>query len=148
MFQYKLFHTPKILKKDYVIAVGEALKHTTNIPQKGIIHIIVVWLEEICHLNESYRKKEGPTDILTFPYRETVKKTTDIAWEIYICLEKIRMYAKERWVTYEEQLKYIIIHGLVHMMGHDHETKKEAEEMQKIEKKIMILMKEKNSFDR
>lgn len=34
------------------------------------------------------------------------------------------------------------------MMGYDHETKKEAEEMQKIEKKIMILMKEKNSFDR
>ncbi len=88
------------------------------------------------HLNESYRKKTGPTDILTFPYLHSVEKSTDTAGEIYLCLEKIRLYAQERGVSYEEQLKYIIIHGLVHMMGYDHETEKQATEMEKIEATI------------
>gem|GEM_PF-4424747 len=52
--------------------------------------------EEIASLNETYRDKEGPTDILTFPYRDTVEKSTDVAGEIYLCLEKIQIYAIER----------------------------------------------------
>ncbi len=47
-------------------------------------------------LNQTYRGKEGPTDILTFPYRNTVEKSTDTAGEIYLCLEKIQLYALER----------------------------------------------------
>jgi rRNA maturation RNase YbeY len=56
----------------------------------------VVPLEEMTTLNQTYRGKEGPTDILTFPYRDTVEKGTDIAGEIYLCLEKIQFYALER----------------------------------------------------
>jgi len=72
-----------------------------------------------------------------------VRKSTDIAGEIYLCLEKIQYYAEERGTSYEEQLKYIIVHGLVHMMGYDHETEKESQEMERIEKKILSLMQEK-----
>lgn len=133
MFQYRLFHVPRILSKSYITAVWEAVENTTKIPQKGIIHIIVVWPEEMERLNTSYRKKTGPTDILTFPYLHSVEKATDIAGEIYLCLEKIHLYAQERGVSYEEQLKYIIIHGLIHMMGYDHETEEQATEMEKIE---------------
>jgi probable rRNA maturation factor len=94
-------------------------------------------------LNEKYRGKEGPTDILTFPYRDTAKETTDIAGEIYLCLEKIHYYAEERGISYAEQLKYIIVHGLVHMMGYDHETAQESKEMERVEKKILSLLQEK-----
>jgi len=44
-------------------------------------------------------------------------------------------------MSYEEQLRSTIIHGLVHMMGYDHETEKESKEMEKIEKKISALLK-------
>lgn len=142
MFHYNLFHTPKILTKKYIENVWKILEIVTNIPQKGNINIIVVPLEEMTTLNQAYRDKEGATDILTFPYRDTVEKSTDIAGEIYLCLEKIQFYALERWTTYEEQLKYIIVHGLVHMMGYDHETEKESKEMEKVEEKIINLLKE------
>jgi probable rRNA maturation factor len=108
--------------------------------QGGGINIIIVSPAEIASLNETYRGKEGPTDILTFPYRDSVNKATDIAGEIYLCLEKIQYYAEERGTSYEEQLKYIIVHGLVHMMGYDHETEKESKEMEKIEKRILALL--------
>lgn len=142
MFHYTLFNTPKILTKKYIESVGKALETVTKIPQKGHINIIVVSAAEIAELNTAYRGKEGPTDILTFPYRDTVKTSTDIAGEIYLCLEKITLYAQERGVIYEEQLKYIIIHWLVHMMGYDHETEKQSKEMEKIEKRIWALLRE------
>lgn len=142
MFHYTLFNVPKLLTKKYIESVGGALEEITKIPQKGYVNIIVVSSKEIAALNETYRGKEGPTDILTFPYTDTVKKTTDIAGEIYLCLEKIQYYAEERWTNYAEQLKYIIIHWLVHMMGYDHETEEESQKMEKIEKRILALLKE------
>ena len=141
MFHYNLFDTPKILTKKYIQSVGKALEEVTKNPQKWIINIIMVSPEEIAFLNKSYRGKEGPTDILTFSYILKVENEKDVAGEIYLCLEKIQNYAKERWTTYLEQLQYIIIHGMVHMMGHDHEIEKEAKEMEKIEKKILTLLK-------
>lgn len=87
-------------------------------------------------MNEKFRGKTGPTDILTFSYYSPNLKPGDIAGEIYLCLEKIQLYAKERWVTYKEQLEYIVIHGLVHLMGYDHETEKQTEEMEKVEKRV------------
>lgn len=140
MFHYTLFDTPKILTKKYIENVWKALWEVTKIEQRGSINIIIVSPAEIASLNETYRGKEGPTDILTFPYRDSVDKTTDIAGEIYLCLEKIQYYAEERGTSYEEQLKYIIIHGLVHMMGYDHETEKKSKEMEKIEKRILALV--------
>jgi probable rRNA maturation factor len=66
-----------------------------------------------------------------------VPSTSDIAWEIYLCLEKIKIYAKERGHTYQEELEFIVIHGLVHLMGYDHEDEKETMTMEWIEKKII-----------
>lgn len=140
MFHYNLFSVPKILTKKYVQDVWRALEEITQIPQKGIINIIQVSTEEIAFLNNSYRDKEWPTDILTFSYLDSVQTEQDIAGEIYLCLEKIKLYAEERWVTYAEQLKYIIVHGLVHMMGYDHETEKDEKKMEQVEQKILSLL--------
>lgn len=64
----------------------------------------------------------------------------EIVGEIYLCLEKIKFYAKEAGKTYKEQLEYIVIHGLVHLMGYDHESDADWHEMEKIEKKIQSLI--------
>ncbi|MFA6080451.1 MAG: rRNA maturation RNase YbeY [Candidatus Gracilibacteria bacterium] len=143
MFYYTLFDTPKILTKKYIQSVGRALEEVTKIPQKGSINIIAVSLEEITRLNTQYRGKKGATDILTFPYLESVQTEKDIAGEIYLCLEKIKLYASERGTTYKEQLQYIIIHGMVHMMGYDHEREKDAQKMEEVEQKIHTILMEK-----
>jgi probable rRNA maturation factor len=122
-------------------------------PQQGIIHLIVIPSEEMARMNQQFRGKEGPTDILTFSYREKmnndewimknggfVSADNQVAGEIYLCLEKIKSYAKDAWKTYKEQLEYIIIHGLVHLMGYDHESEKDWREMERVEKKIQSLL--------
>ena len=59
-----------------------------------------------------------------------------VVWEIYLCLEKIQFYAKDASKTYKDQLEHTIIHGLVHLMGYDHESEEDAEVMEWIEGEI------------
>lgn len=146
MFQFQYFKIPQTLSRDYCTRALQALEKVIKKPQQGIIHLIVLDSEEMAHMNQQYRGKEGPTDILTFSYvgkskPENPSPKIEVAWEIYLCLEKIKLYAKDAGKTYKEQLEYIIIHGLVHLMGYDHETDRDSREMEKVEKRIQSLLK-------
>ncbi len=136
MFQFQFFKIPKTLSHTYCTWVLRALEKVVKKPQQGIINLIVVSEEEMARMNKQFRGKEGPTDILTFSYYSSELTSSDIAGEIYLCLEKIKVYAKERGTTYQEQLEYIIIHGITHLMWYDHENDVDWKNMEKIEKKI------------
>lgn len=152
MFTFQYFKIPQTLSRNYCDQCLKALEKVVKKSQKGVIHLIVISSEEMASLNEQFRGKTGPTDILTFSYRKSSEnvwinffstqnsklktQNFEIAGEIYLCLEKIKLYAKERWHTYREELEYIVIHGLVHLMGYDHESDRDEEEMENIEKKI------------
>ncbi len=73
-------------------------------------------------VNSKYRKKDYVTDILSFPY--------DDFGEIYICENKVIQKAKAFDTTTENYLNYLFIHGMIHLLGHDH-----GETMDKLEKK-------------
>jgi len=119
----------------------EVLETVVKKPQQGIINLIVIDTDEMAQMNKQFRGKEGPTDILTFSYYSPELFSSDVAGEIYLCLEKIKLYAEEAGKSYKEQLEYIIIHGLTHLMGYDHEDDTDWQEMEKIEKKIQAMFK-------
>jgi len=159
MFTFQYFHIPRTLSRSYCTRALQALEKVIKKPQQGIINLIVIDVDTMARMNKQFRGKDGPTDILTFSYLEKMKNdgrsdllikdftsrsqahlagmTETIAGEIYLCLEKIKLYAKERGTTYKEQLEYIVIHGLTHLMGYDHETEKDTLEMEALEKKIL-----------
>lgn len=141
MFQFQYFYIPKTLSREYCARALQALEKTVKKPQQGIINLIVITPDEMAQMNKQFRGKEGPTDILTFSYYSPELTSSDIAGEIYLCLEKIKLYAEEAGKTYKEQLEYIIIHGLTHLMGYDHEDDADWQEMEKVEKKIQSLIK-------
>lgn len=141
MFQFQYFYIPKILSRDYCARALEVLEKVVKKPQQWAINLIVIPSEEMAQMNKQFRWKEGPTDILTFSYYSPDLTSSDIAGEIYLCLEKIKLYAEEGGKTYKEQLEYIIIHGLTHLMGYDHEDDADWQEMEKVEKKIQSLLK-------
>lgn len=141
MFQFQYFNIPKTLSRAYCTEALQALEKAIKKPQRGIINLIVVDADEMAHMNEKFRGKTGPTDILTFSYYSPELTSSDVVGEIYLCLEKIKLYAEEAGKTYKEQLEYIIIHGLTHLMWYDHEKEKDWQEMDKIEKRIQSLLK-------
>ena len=75
--------------------------------------------EEIRKLNLTYRNTDKPTDILSFPLSET-------EGELYICLEEARIEASKFDRPFENFLRFLFIHGLVHLKGHDHGSTMES----------------------
>lgn len=141
MFHFNYFYIPRTLSREYCTRALQALEKVVKKRQQGIINLIVIDPREMAEMNEQFRGKEGPTDILTFSYYSPELTASDVAGEIYLCLEKIQLYAKDAGKTDKEQLEYIIIHGLTHLMGYDHENDDDWQEMEKIEKKIQSLIK-------
>jgi ssRNA-specific RNase YbeY (16S rRNA maturation enzyme) len=70
MFQFQYFKIPRTLSRDYCTRALQALEKVIKKPQQGSINLIVIDEEEMARMNEQFRGKEGPTDILTFSYRE------------------------------------------------------------------------------
>ena len=78
-------------------------------------------------LNKKYRGKNRTTDVLSFGGKEGF-------WEVVVCLKEIKKNAKKYNSTFEKELARILIHGILHLLGYDHEvSEKGAKEMEKKE---------------
>ena len=95
--------------------------------------------EEMKVLNKTYRNQDKSTNVLSFELPKNFptgdKKT--LIGEIALCEEIIEQEAKKYKKIFENRLKHMIIHGLLHLLGFDHMKKLDQNEMEKIEKKIM-----------
>jgi probable rRNA maturation factor len=78
------------------------------------LNIYFVGEKMIKSVNQKYRNKNYITDILSFPFLD------DNFGEIYICLNKVEQKAKLFDTTQENYLNYLFIHGMTHLLGHDH----------------------------
>jgi probable rRNA maturation factor len=97
---------------------------------------------EMARLNETYRKKKGPTDVLSFPaatdsakagtLRQKVQRARgEFLGDIAISPKVARRNAKSLGRQLPEELKVLILHGVLHLLGYDHET--DQGEMERIE---------------
>ncbi len=95
---------------------------------KTDLSIVFLNKDRIKKLNREYRKKNCPTDVLSFLYNGK-------EGEIVICPEEVRQNAKRYGTTFKKEVARVLIHGLLHLFGYDHEkTRKEAQIMEKKEK--------------
>ena len=92
---------------------------------------------EIKKLNARYRKKDQPTDVLSFPSGEQLPTGIQILGDVVISVEQAEEQAGERRKTLEQEIESLLIHGILHLLGYDHErSRKEAKIMQSLERKI------------
>jgi len=92
---------------------------------------------EIKKLNARYRKKDQPTDVLSFPSGEQLPTGIQILGDVVISVEQAEEQAGERRKTLEQEIESLLIHGILHLLGYDHErSRKEAKIMQGLERKI------------
>lgn len=102
----------------------EKLKDITR--ELGIAGDIVIKLgdkEESRDLNNKYLNKDYPTDVLSFPFNEELPEGYYLG-DIFICYPAAEEQAQERNITTREELLTLMIHGLLHLSGYDHETDK------------------------
>ncbi len=113
------------------------------------VSLLICGDERIRKLNREHRKKDKPTDVLSFPSYENLRKISPHEDEVFlgdlaISIPTARRQAKEFGISVWDEFIHLYFHGLLHLIGYDHEIS-EAEEklMQKWEDRALTLISDK-----
>jgi probable rRNA maturation factor len=103
------------------------------------LNIRFVDAEEGRALNRDYRGKDYATNVLTFAYNEGAELDDDepTSADIILCTDVLQREAGEQEKTVEEHAAHLVVHGVLHAQGFDHEHDEEAAEMEQLERDIM-----------
>ncbi len=104
---------------------------------------------EMTSLNESYRGKHGPTNVLSFvadhhllasqndPESLQIK---EFLGDVVICSEQVQRESEQQNKPLENHWAHLFIHGVLHLLGYDHEQAKDAAEMESLETELLSLL--------
>lgn len=87
-------------------------------------------------LNYRYRKKNKPTDVLSLSFFDP-KDTDGFVGELFICLPVAKRQAQELGHTLFEEIRFLFVHGLLHLFGFDHEEPQEEKKMVKLTEEVL-----------
>ena len=126
---------------------------------RGDTEVSLLFVDEatIADLNSRFLGKEGPTDVLAFPIDEepveggrspdsggsgpgfspSVDEAPTLLGDVVICPEVAWRNAPEHAGTYEDELALLLVHGILHLLGMDHEGDEEAEAMEALERELL-----------
>ncbi len=121
-------------KKTFVRWVRESL---TGIRDHAELAIRIVDEAESARLNETYRDKSGPTNVLSFPAELPAAVDLPQLGDIIICASVVDKEAREQGKPSEAHWAHMVVHGLLHLLGYDHQQEKQATEMEKFEAEIL-----------
>jgi probable rRNA maturation factor len=99
--------------------------------------IRIVDEEEMTELNETYRKKHGATNVLSFPADVNPEFDLQLLGDIVICAPVVQQEANDGDIDLLAHWAHMVVHGTLHLLGYDHVEKDEAEKMEEIEKQIL-----------
>ncbi|OSM96375.1 MULTISPECIES: rRNA maturation RNase YbeY [Lonsdalea] len=101
------------------------------------VTIRIVDEAESHQLNQTYRGKDKPTNVLSFPFEAPPEVELPLLGDLIICRQVVEQEAVEQEKTQEEHWAHMVVHGCLHLLGYDHIEDSEAEEMESLETEIM-----------
>lgn len=113
-------------------AVGHA-----ETPPAGELVLRVTDREEIARLNEGFRGKAGPTNVLSFPADLPEGPWAPVLGDVIICKEVVAEEAAAQGKAEADHWAHMVVHGVLHLLGHDHQAVDEAEAMEDLERHIL-----------
>ncbi|NJD69735.1 MAG: rRNA maturation RNase YbeY [Candidatus Methylomirabilota bacterium] len=99
--------------------------------------LVLVGDRTMARLNRYYRGKTGPTDVLSFPMREGsfASLSPDLLGDVVISTETAERQARASGRSLRDELVALLIHGILHLLGYDHQTPSEARRMKRLERR-------------
>lgn len=110
-----------------------------NQKQKGAVSVHLIGERTMKKLNWRFRRKRRVTDVLAFAMREGKIMPGKIEKElgdIFVCLPRIKKQARELSIPYGNELKRMIIHGLLHLLGYEHGSPVKERKMFSLQEKL------------
>ncbi len=104
--------------------------------------ILICGNKKIHEINKEYRHKDRPTDVITFALFADDETSSDIDGEIYlgeiiISADQTKIQADENKKTFEEELHFLLSHGILHLLGFDHQDEETYTFMINLQDKIL-----------
>jgi probable rRNA maturation factor len=101
--------------------------------------IRIVDIKEITHLNSTYRHKDKPTNVLSFPFdmSEEIMLDVPLLGDIIICAAVVEQEAADQQKPLEAHWAQMVVHGTLHLLGFDHEIESDAVIMESHETTIL-----------
>ena len=118
-------------------ALAEAVLRDAEL-RRGELTLTFVDAEEIADLNAAYLGHEGPTDVLSFPLdTDDSAGLPVLLGDVIICPAVAAAQAPEHAGTLDDELALLVVHGVLHVLGHDHAADDERARMQSRERELL-----------
>lgn len=127
-------------------ALAELVVADEGFPESSEVTLLLVSDDEMGSYNERFLTRPGPTDVLAFPVEDLKpgvppeRDTNDpplLLGDIIVAPGYISRQAKEYGVTFDDEMSLMVVHGLLHLLGYDHQTDEQAEAMETREREIL-----------
>lgn len=107
-------------------------------PDKDVeLTVRIVDEQEMTQLNSTYRHKPSVTNVLSFPFEADIPMDVALLGDLVICAPVVEREAREQGKNAEAHWAHLVIHGTLHLLGYDHLTDAEANEMESREIQIL-----------
>jgi len=105
----------------------------------GVVSVLLTDDDDIAALNATYRGRTGPTDVLSFSQREGEPgpEPVELLGDIVISVERAEAQAAEYGHSPAREMGFLAVHGLLHLLGYDHEHPDEEAEMMALTERIL-----------
>ena len=134
--------------------VEKVVQKALEVEVEGDYEVSISFVDnhEIQELNKQYRNKDAATDVLSFPLMEFEDTEEDyeneeeyvqedrLLGDIVISLEKAQEQATEYGHSFERELAFLLVHGVLHLLGMDHENEQQEKEMLQKQENILQLL--------
>ena len=133
-------YVPGALKADMRRAVRFALKYR-NLKLTDPYEVSVIFTDEsgIREINKNYRHIDRATDVISFAFAEGegAEYAPFLLGDIFICTDVVASHAEKYGTAFEEEMIFMVVHGILHLLGFDHHKKNEREDMRTAETVVM-----------
>jgi probable rRNA maturation factor len=116
-----------------------ALAHHEKSLAKGSVTIALSGDAKVQELNRTWRQQDKPTNVLSFPHPPApgVPKTALHLGDVVLARETVLREAKELSIPVAHHLQHLVLHGVLHLLGYDHDQNEAAERMERLETEIL-----------
>jgi probable rRNA maturation factor len=126
--------------------LAEMVLKEENYPEDTEVTLLFVGQEQIASYNEQFMHRHGATDVLAFPVEHLKPGIVPdrkpggpplVIGDVVIAPMIVRAQAEAAGVPYEDELSLLVVHGLLHLLGYDHQGDREADEMEDREQQLL-----------
>jgi probable rRNA maturation factor len=107
--------------------------------RKGRRQVNIVLFDEsgARELNRQYRGKNYPTNVLSWPYVPAPREKSGLLGDLAICAAVVAREAADQGKTLRDHYAHLTVHGVLHLLGYDHQTPRQADRMERLERRIL-----------